>query len=59
MATKSLSRDRKLISSQKHEVAYAGKKLGKNGTARILKAKTALGRTASRTKVMAKARSAR
>lgn len=57
MPTKSLSRDRRLISSQPHEIAYAGKKLGKNGKARILAAKKTLGRTVSRAEVMAAAKS--
>lgn len=50
--TKSLSQDRKRISSEKHEVSYAGKKLGKNGAAAIRKAKSKLGRATSRAKVM-------
>ena len=52
---KSLSQDRKRISSEKHEIAYAGKKLGKNGGAAIRKAKARLGRTVSRAKVMKRA----
>lgn len=59
MATKSLSRDRALVSSQSHEIEYAAKKVGKNGKASVLRAKKALGRTATRKKVMAKARSSR
>lgn len=57
MATKSLSQDRKRISSQKHEISYAGKKLGRGGAAKIARAKKALGHTTSRTKVMSRARS--
>lgn len=54
MAKKSTSQDRKRISSQKHELSYAGKKV-KGGRAAVVKAKKALGRTTSRKKVMAKA----
>ncbi|MEO6567229.1 MAG: hypothetical protein ABIO94_00590 [Opitutaceae bacterium] len=50
--TKSRSSDRKRVSSQKHEVSYAGKKLGKNGTAAVRKAKKKLGRTTNRPRVM-------
>lgn len=59
MATqnKSLSRDRKLVSSQSHEVAYVGKKVGKGGAAAVLKAKKGLGRKTSRAAVMKKAKS--
>jgi hypothetical protein len=56
MTTKSITQDRKRISAQPHEIRYAGKKLGGNGSARILAAKSALGRTTSREKIMAKAR---
>lgn len=51
--------DRSRISSQRHEVAYAGKKLGKRGAARVRRAKSTLGRKTSRTAVMQRARSAR
>ena len=50
--TKSRSSDRKRVSAQKHEISYAGKKLGKNGAAAVRKAKSKLGRTTSRPKVM-------
>jgi hypothetical protein len=53
--TKSRSRDRQRVSAQKHEVTYAGKKLGKNGAARVRKAKAKLGRKTSRPKVMKEA----
>lgn len=59
MPTKSLTQDRKRISSEKHEVAYAGGKLGKGGAAKVRQAKSALGRTTSRAKVMARAKSGR
>lgn len=59
MPKKSISQDRKRVSSQKHEVSYAGSKLGKGGVAKIRRAKSALGRTTSRKKVMAKAKSGR
>jgi len=54
---KSLSRDRKLVSAQPHEVAYVGKKLGKGGKAAVLKAKKGLGRKTSRAAVTKKAKS--
>jgi len=54
--TKSLSRDRGLVSSEKHEIAYAGRQLGKKGKAAVTEAKKELGRTASRKKVMSRAR---
>lgn len=49
--------DRSRVSSQSHEVHYAGKKLGKRGAARIRKAKEALGRKTGRATVIRKARS--
>lgn len=59
-ATKKNSRaiksDRARISSQPHELTYAGKKLGQGGTARVRKAKEALGRKTSRKTVLRKAR---
>jgi hypothetical protein len=55
--TKSRSQDRKRVSSEKHEVSYAGRKLGKNGAAAVRKAKAKLGRTTSRPKVMQEAKS--
>lgn len=51
--------DRGRISSQRHEVSYAGKKLGRSGAARVRKAKKSLGRKTSRKAVMQRARSAR
>ncbi|HEX2855600.1 MAG TPA: hypothetical protein VHO24_20360 [Opitutaceae bacterium] len=48
--------DRKRVSSQKHEVSYAGKKVGKNGAKAVRKTKAKRGRTTSRPKVMAEAR---
>lgn len=59
MPTKSIAQDRKRISSEKHEVAYAGSKLGKGGAAKVRQAKSALGRSTSRAKVMARAKSGR
>lgn len=59
MPIKSLAQDRKRLSSEKHEVAYAGSKLGKGGAAKVRQAKSALGRTTSRAKVMARAKSGR
>lgn len=50
--------DRGRISSQRHEVSYAGKKLGKGGASRVRKAKAAMGRKTSRSAVMRRARSA-
>jgi hypothetical protein len=49
--------DRGRISSQRHEIGYAGKKLGRGGAARVRKAKQALGRKTGRKAVMARARS--
>jgi hypothetical protein len=49
--------DRGRISSQRHEVNYAGKKLGKAGAGRVRKAKAALGRKTNRSAVMRRARS--
>jgi hypothetical protein len=59
MPIKSIGQDRESISSQKHEIGYAGSKLGKNGTAKVLRAKKALGRTTARSKVMARAKAER
>ena len=59
MAKKSITQDRKRISAQKHEVDYAGRKLGKGGAAAIRSAKKKLGRTTSRSKVMARAKTAK
>jgi hypothetical protein len=57
MATKrNVGSDRGRVSSQRHEVGYAGKKLGKGGAARVRKAKAALGRKTSRSAVMKRAR---
>ena len=56
---RNLGSDRSRISSQRHEISYAGKKLGRNGAARIRKAKKALGRTTSRKAVMKRARAMR
>jgi hypothetical protein len=62
MATKkSTSSDRRRVSSQPHEIAYAAKTLGKQGkkgsaTAAVRSAKEMLGRTTSRKKVMSSAR---
>jgi hypothetical protein len=60
MATKTkrnVGSDRARVSAQKHELSYAGKKLGKGGAARVRKAKQTLGRKMSRTAVMRRARS--
>jgi hypothetical protein len=48
--------DRGRVSSQRHEIAYAGKKVGRGGAARVRKAKAALGRKTSRRAVMKRAR---
>lgn len=57
-AKKSLGRDRARVSSQKHELRYAAKKIGGKGALAALKrAKSRLGRVTSRKKVMAKAKS--
>lgn len=58
MATtkRNLGSDRGRVSSQRHEVSYAGKKLGRGGTARVRKAKAALGRRTGRSTVMKRAR---
>jgi hypothetical protein len=56
--TKSTASDRKRVSSQSHEISYAGRKV-RGGSAAIERAKSDLGRTTSRTKVMARARSGR
>jgi hypothetical protein len=48
--------DRRRVSSQRHEISYAGKKLGRGGAARVRKAKRSLGRKTSRTAVMKRAR---
>jgi hypothetical protein len=59
-ATKrNIGSDRGRISSQRHEVSYAGKKIGRGGAARIRKAKKALGRKTGRATVMKRARSSR
>jgi hypothetical protein len=49
--------DRARISSQRHELSYAGKKLGKGGMKRVRKAKATMGRKTSRKAVMRRARS--
>ena len=51
--------DRARVSSQKHEISYAGSKLGKGGSAKVRKAKQALGRKTSRKAVMSRARAAK
>lgn len=51
--------DRGRVSSQRHEIGYAGKKLGKGGAARVRKAKATLGRKTSRKTVMSRARRAK
>lgn len=48
--------DRGRVSSQSHEVNYAGKKLGKGGPGRVRKAKESLGRKTNRAAVMKKAK---
>ena len=61
MPTKSPSRnvgsDRGRVSSQSHEIKYAGSKLGKGGAARVRKAKKSLGRKTGRAAVMRRAKS--
>jgi hypothetical protein len=57
MATKrNVGSDRSRVSSQRHEVSYAGKKLGRGGAARVRRAKKSLGRTTRRSTVMKRAR---
>jgi hypothetical protein len=57
-ATKrNIGSDRARVSTQKHEITYAGKALGKGGAAKIRKAKKALGRVTGRKAVLKKARS--
>jgi hypothetical protein len=59
MATKrNNGSDRGRVSSQRHEISYAGKKLGRGGAARVRKAKAALGRKTGRQAVMKRARAA-
>jgi hypothetical protein len=59
-ATKrNLGSDRARVSSQRHELNYAGKKLGRDGAARVRKAKKSLGRKTRRSTVMQRARSSR
>lgn len=53
------SSDRGRVSSQKHEVSYAGRKLGKGGTGKVRQAKKTLGRKTSRKAVMSRARGAK
>ncbi|HUR57562.1 MAG TPA: hypothetical protein VM029_07625 [Opitutaceae bacterium] len=53
---RNLGSDRGRISSQRHEVAYAGKKLGRGGAARVRKAKKSLGRKTARKAVMKRAK---
>ena len=48
--------DRGRVSSQKHEINYAGRKVGKRGAARVRTAKKSLGRRTSRKAVMSRAR---
>jgi hypothetical protein len=55
MPTKSLRQDRARVSAQRHEINYAGRKLGPGGAGAVRRAKAKLGRTTSRAKVMAKA----
>jgi hypothetical protein len=54
---RNMGSDSARISSRRHEISYAGKKLGRNGAARVRKAKSALGRKTSRSAVMRRARS--
>jgi hypothetical protein len=50
------SSDRGRVSAQRHEISYAGKKLGRGGAAKVRKAKKAMGRKTSRKAVMRRAR---
>jgi hypothetical protein len=54
---KNVGSDRGRISSQRHEISYAGKKLGRAGASRVRKAKASLGRKTSRAAVMKRAKS--
>ena len=53
---RNLASDRARVSSQPHEIRHAAKKLGKGGTAKILKAKKSLGAKTKREAVMKKVR---
>jgi hypothetical protein len=53
---RNLGSDRGRVSSQRHEISYAGKKAGRGGAARVRKAKKSLGRKTSRSAVMKRAR---
>jgi len=52
MNTKSKSQDRRLVSSEPHELRYAGNKVGEGGKAAVIGAKQRLGRATSRKRVM-------
>lgn len=52
--TRKRNRGSDRISAQRHEISYAGKKLGPRGAARVRKAKKSLGRKTSRRAVMAR-----
>jgi hypothetical protein len=52
----SRSSDRKRVSNQDHEIKYAGSKV-RGGATAVREAKSELGRSTSRSKVMARARS--
>ncbi len=52
---KSISSDRQRVSSQEHEIKYAGRKV-RGGADAVREAKSELGRTTSRSKVIARAR---
>jgi hypothetical protein len=60
MATtkRNVGSDRGRVSAQRHEISYAGKKVGRGGAAKVRRAKKSLGRTTSRKKVMQRARRA-
>jgi hypothetical protein len=47
-----MSRDRRRISSQSHEISYAARKLGRGGATKVRQVKQRLGRKTSRKVVM-------
>ena len=53
---KNRASDRARISNQKHEIDYAGKKLGRGGAELVREAKSNMGRKTSRVAVIARAK---
>jgi hypothetical protein len=58
-SSRNVGSDRGRVSSQSHEIKYAGKKVGPGGAAKVRRAKKSLGRKTGRSTVMAKARGAK